>query len=248
MQAHRHINFDERVLYYGASTYARQISEEEFQDPMWYRNLHPVIAIQVLGYDTQRCLGIHDKIPDSLVERAKKHPMQVGQFMKHYILTDKYSGQEIRHLQIIQIELPRARENVFPPHKDFNLMDWWLSIFKFAPLYTQEAIRDFESQGIIMPDVIAQALERLYFPKWNPRILHEYKSDTIEKEKYVLEFATERAEGREEGIEEGRAQGKEEVALSLIKMGLPLEDIAQGTSLSIKVVRQLAQKVNHDDQ
>ena len=87
MQAHRHINFDERVLYYGASTYSQQLSETELQDPMWYRNLKPTIAIQVLGYDTNRSLGIKDKISDSLVERARSNPLPEGQFMKHYLMT-----------------------------------------------------------------------------------------------------------------------------------------------------------------
>src|SRR5271170_5652183 len=47
MQTHRHINFDERVLFYAASVYSRQLSEQELSDPMWYRNLNPTIAIQV---------------------------------------------------------------------------------------------------------------------------------------------------------------------------------------------------------
>lgn len=50
-----------------------------------------------------------------------------------------------------------------------------------------------------MPPVIAQALHRLYFPKWNPKEINEYKTDTIEKEKYAFEFAAERAEEKAEG-------------------------------------------------
>lgn len=41
-------------------------------------------------------------------------------------------------MQMIQIELPRAKHNTFPPRNDFSLTDWWLSILKFAPQYTQE--------------------------------------------------------------------------------------------------------------
>ena len=43
------------------------------------------------------------------------------------------------------------------------------------------------------------------FPKWNPKEIHEYKMDTIEKEKYATEFASERAEGKAEGKVEGKA-------------------------------------------
>ena len=217
MQAHRHINFDERALYYAAATYSQQISEQEFRDPMWYRNLNPTIAIQVLGYDTNRARGMHDKISDNLIERVKNNPMQENQFMKHYVMTDKHSGQEIRHLQMIQIELPRARKNAFPPKKDFSLTDWWLSIFKFAPQYTQETIVALKKQGIIMPPVITQALERLYFPKWNPKEIQEYKTDTIEKEKYATEFASERAEGKAEGKAEGEVTGKAELLIKQLE-------------------------------
>lgn len=230
MQAQRHIHFDERALYYTAATYSQQISEEAFRDPMWYRNLNPTIAIQVLGFDTNRARGIGDKIADSLIERVKNNPLQDNQFMKHYVMTDKHSGQEIRHLQMIQIELPRAKKNVFPPNKDFSITDWWLSIFKFAPQYTQKKIIALEKKGIVMPPVIAQALHRLYFPKWNPKEIHEYKTDTIEKEKYAFEFASERTEGKAEGEVIGEAKGKVEGKAELlikqleVKFGILLQN------------------------
>jgi len=265
MQAHRHINFDERALFYAASAYSQQLPEAEFQDPMWYRNLNPTIAIQVLGYDSNRALGIKDKISDSLVERAKNNPLPEDHFMKHYMMTDKHSGQEIKHLQMIQIELPRARQNIFPPRKDFSLTDWWLSVFKFAPQYTQEAIQEFEKQDIVIPPVIAQALERLYFPKWNPEEIHEYKTDTIEKEKYAVEFASERAEGIAEGIEKGRKlerkeknaalkKAKEEkeaavkkaqqerdikIAKNMLSKGIDRKTIASVTELSLEEISKL---------
>ena len=242
MQAHRHINFDERALFYAASVYSQQLPEQELSEPMWYRNLNPTIAIHVLGYDSNRARGLKDKISDSLIERAKNNPLPETQFMKHYLMTDQHSGQVIKHLQIIQIELPRARKNVFPPLKNFNLTDWWLSIFKFAPQYTQEAIAEFEKQGIIMPPVIAQALERLYFPKWNPTDIYEYKTDTIEKEKYATEFASERAEGRSEGEQIGLEKGKLEVAKQLIGDGMALEKVCKLTGLSEDIVRELSSK------
>ena len=247
MQAHRHINFDERALFYAASTYSQQLSDQEFSDPMWYRNLNPTIAIQVLGYDSNRATGLKDKISDSLLERTKNNPLPESQFMKHYMMRDQHSGQEIKHLQMIQIELPRARKNVFPPLKDFSITDWWLSIFRFAPQYTREVIAELEQQGIVMPPVIAQALARLYFPKWGPREIHEYKTDTIEKEKYATEFASERAEGKAEGVAEGKAEGiaegkmagKLEVARQLIIEGMRIEQVCKITGLGEEIVAGL---------
>jgi len=242
MQAHRHINFDERALFYAASVYSQQLPEQELNDPMWYRSLNPTIAIQVLGYDSNRARGLRDKISDNLIERVKNNPLPENQFMKHFLMTDKHSGQEIKHLQMIQIELPRARKNVFPPLKSFSITDWWLSIFKFAPQYTQEAIVELEKQGIIMPPVIAKALERLYFPKWNPTDIHEYKTDTIEKEKYATEFASERAEGKAEGKQEGEST----VLIRLLerKFGVvPRQYLEQIEKADSDILLQWAEKV-----
>lgn len=242
MQASRHINFDERVLYYTAATFVQQLSEKELEEPIWYKNLKPIIAIQVLGYDTNRVLGIKDNIPDDLLERAKSNPLPKGQFIKHYMLTDEHSGQKIKHLQMIQIELPRARESLFPPQQDFTLIDWWLSILKFAPRYTNDFISDLEKKGIVMPTVIAQALDRLSFSKWNPQEIHEYKSDTIEREKYAIEFASERAEGEQAGID----KKAREVAKELIVEGMTVEKVRKVTKLSLEVVEELEAEVARD--
>ena len=48
--------------------------------------------------------------------------------------------------------------------------------------------------------------------------------------------------GKEEGISEGTEQKAIETAKKFIKMGLPLEQIAEGTGLSKEVVQQLAEE------
>ena len=54
--------------------------------------------------------------------------------------------------------------------------------------------------------------------------------------------------GKEEGVNIGRVEGAEqkaiETAKKFIKMGLPLEQIAEGTGLSKEVVQQLAEENN----
>ena len=51
MQSQRHVMFDERALFYAASTYSRQFSEKELNTADWYFKLKPVIALQILDYD-----------------------------------------------------------------------------------------------------------------------------------------------------------------------------------------------------
>ena len=46
-------------------------------------------------------------------------------------------------------------------------------------------------------------------------------------------------QGVEQGIEQGIGQGKIETAKKLLSMGLSIEQVAQGTDLSLKVVKEL---------
>ncbi len=114
----RHVMFDERTLYYTCSTYSDQLpgSLSVLNGQDWYSHLKPGIALQVLDYDSQKVRGIKTHVPDSLVEIVRSNPLKEGQYIKHYILTDEISGQKINHMQLIQIELSRAKATqTFPP-------------------------------------------------------------------------------------------------------------------------------------
>ena len=71
------------------------------------------------------------------------------------------------------------------------------------------------------------------FPNWS--------REEIEKMLKVTDFRQTRVyqEARAEGKEEGRAEGVEEVALRLIELKRPLEEIAQATGLSAAQLRKL---------
>jgi predicted transposase/invertase (TIGR01784 family) len=66
----------------------------------------------------------------------------------------------------------------------------------------------------------------------------KYQNDMNHKRKVALR------EGREEGREEGRAEGLLEKAIStaknFLKMGLSIEQVAQGTGLSTEEVSKLS--------
>ena len=51
------------------------------------------------------------------------------------------------------------------------------------------------------------------------------------------------AEGREQGIKQGLEQSKIEIAKRLISMGLPFEQIVQGTDLPLEKIQELAKEV-----
>lgn len=155
MQAQRHVMFDERALIYAASTYSRQLSDKELSTKDWYMKLKPVIALQILDYDTNRIRGLKAVVPDTLVARVREHPLPEGE-LKHYMLTDETSGQKNDYLQMVQVELHRAEkeQRLFPPQEGFKLIDWWVSVLRHANNYTDEVIEHFYSERKIMPENI----------------------------------------------------------------------------------------------
>jgi predicted transposase/invertase (TIGR01784 family) len=197
MQARRHIYFDERALFYLCNTYGRQLSEAEMSNQDWYRSLKPTIALQVLDYDSNRIRGIKDdNVKDTQIQRVKDHPLNKGDYIKHYTMTDSHSKQQLDHIQMIQVELPRyVTRPLFPPLKDFTPVEWWLSVLRHASEYTKAEIDNLAGQGIVMPPEVKIAFGRLDFSKWNPDQRREYALQVKDREEFETTYAVERAEG-----------------------------------------------------
>ena len=103
-------------------------------------------------------------------------------------------------------------------------------------------------------------LEKALSKAINDGILEEYlkrkstevRNMLIAEYSYETDIKVQRREafrlGKEEGVNIGRVEGAEqtkiETAKKFIKMGLPLEQIAEGTGLSIEKVQQLAEENN----
>lgn len=238
MQAQRHVMFDERALFYACGIYARQLSEKQLNAENWYINLKPVIALQILDYDTNRIRGLKSEVPDTLVDRVKAHPLPTEQFIKHYVLTDK-SGQQIDYLQIIQVELPRAEsiKPLFPPQADFTISDWWISLLHHSQEYTSAKVEEWYNEGAgIMPVTIYNALNRLDLQKWNPKVTGEYRENLANRDLYAAFLAVEREESQEVGIKIGIKIGEREskraVATQLKSMSMPDPFIAEALEIT----------------
>ena len=113
MQAKCHLMFDERALYYACAIYANRLTKVQLQDKFWYHYLKVLIAIQILDNDSNRAREIsvpgRDALTDPLVERMKDNRLARDQYIKHYVLSDTSFHQKLDHLQMIQVELPRAK-------------------------------------------------------------------------------------------------------------------------------------------
>jgi hypothetical protein len=240
--------FDERALFYATNTHANQIPKKALKrNGEWFKKLRKTYAVQFVNYDSNNAIGINDpNVKDTLIDRISKHPMKKGNFMKWYVMTDKFSGQEIDHLQMIQVELPRAAKamNLFPPNKDFTTQQWWLSILCNSAKYTEEFVEELYKEGIMQHEIY-EALGRIKYDTWNPSLKDDYKRDLAEiREFYAPQIAMDLNAAKIEGIaigekkgiaigeEKGKAEKAKETALKLLSKGMDVRDIAEVTGLS----------------
>jgi hypothetical protein len=218
MQARRHEQFDERALYYAASTYSRQLTEKDLNKNRWYNMLRPVIALQVLDFDTNKVSGKKEDKPlktdteeakyllDKIIERVTKNPLPEGHYVKDFLMTCQHSGQKLDDLRLLQIELPRSHAK-FPPSNAFTDKDWWLSILCHSEKYTHEQMEQLEQQGINIPAHIKAAFHRLDYSIWAPEMQVEYKEQISDRANFKTTLAVEFEEGKIEGIEIGEQIG-----------------------------------------
>ena len=238
MQVKRHLMFDERALYYACSIYSRQLSDSQLGNEDWYTNLKPVIALQILDYDTNRVRGLKSSIGvvDTLPLRVKENPLSPNQFIKNYRFVDEESGQVIDYMQLIQVELPRAElhKKLFPPEKSFTVIEWWLSILRHTDEYTDKIIDSFKTENL-MPDFIYEALRRLDLKTWKPELVVEYNLEKFNRSIYKDVLSVERNEGRIEGL----AEAKKEIIVKMIIKNKTNEEILGFVKLMKKLWRKL---------
>jgi hypothetical protein len=265
IQLRRHIGFDERALFYAARAYSNSFNAKDGTEGTWYEKLKKTYSIQLLGYDSNKIIGInHPLMVDALMERVAKHPMKDGDFIKHYVMTDRFSGQQIEHLQMIQIELPRAEAlPLFPPDAHFTVQRWWLSLLNHSKEYSVEYIEKLNKEKI-MPREVYEGLSRIKYDQWPQGLQENYQLDVAEFRRFYdpqitmdLNTAVEKgisigeargisigkqegiSIGKQEGISIGKQEGMRTMALKMIKEGYSTEIIARITGLSEQEILEL---------
>ncbi len=247
MQVKRHVAFDERALFYAASTYSQQISKKTLGNKGWYEGLHPVYAVQIIDYDTNRVKGITADIDDLLVDRVKAHPMQEGEFIKHYKMTDQRSGQTIDHLQMIQLELPRIQQQLFSSkrseYKHFTEFQWWMSLFVHSDKYTKKRVK---RRWKDMPASIKEAFKRLDMSQWESDLKEAYVADVKDLNAYRAVIEAERAAERSiiEATHKRKAEAeKKETVTKMIADGLPKKKIKEYTGMKIREIKRMKKEL-----
>jgi predicted transposase/invertase (TIGR01784 family) len=167
----------------------------------------------------------------------KKRP----EWYHHYQLVKKGDAESdvIDDLQLIFIELPK-----FPVHSpgEKRLRLLWLRFLREI----DEKTRNVSQELLDVPE-IAEAIELAQEAAYSPGELAYYESywdqvsreKTLMSEKYSKGLKEGRAEGRAEGVAEGKMAAKAEIAMKMLKRGVPLEIIMEDTGFTCQELEEL---------
>ena len=153
-----------------------------------------------------------------------------------FIPEDKYSKAKKISLEILVkvININIDKEN--PILKQCRALQEYSTLI--------ELIRETKRQNPKAPleEALSKAINDGILEDYLKRKSTEVRNMLIAEYSYETDIKVQRREAFRLGKEEGAEQTKIETAKKFIKMGLPLEQIAEGTGLSKEVVQQLAEE------
>jgi predicted transposase/invertase (TIGR01784 family) len=139
---------------------------------------------------------------------------------KEYMLTDV--------LELHFLDMVKFRKQ---PEKDIegNVLHRWLVYFdKHSPIKLIEEV-------LRMDPAIQEMQKKIDWINGDPALLRSY----LKYEKAASDEITRIHGARQEGRREGRREEKHEIARSLKRIGVPVDQIAQGTGLSVEEIAGL---------
>lgn len=156
----------------------------------------------------------------------------------HYkIVNTERPGAEIKDLQLVFIELPKFKTKNF---REKKLQVLWL---RFISELNAE-VNQVPADWMDVPE-IKQAIELAEEAAYTPAELAAYEKywDAISTEKTLIsgKYKSGREEGITIGLEKGEMKAKHAFARKLLLKGLPLEEIASLTDLSLAEIKVLSE-------
>lgn len=207
-------DYDKRALYYWAKLYAEQLKEKDD-----YGTLEKAIGIHILNFT-------------SILDSEKYH--------NAFHVTEKETGiHYFKELELHTIELKKFNDSLGKEFEDIgskiqNALDLW-SAFLLR--------RDLISKAKLPPSLddapVKKAINVLNVMDFTDeeREIYEGKLKWLRIEANTLKKYEEK--GREEGREEGKKSKAIEIACSLLKQGLAIEQISKATGLNEKELKNL---------
>ncbi len=207
-------DYDKRALYYWAKLYAEQLKEKDD-----YGTLEKVIGIHILNFT-------------SILDSEKYH--------NAFHVTEKETGiHYFKELELHTIELKKFNDSLGKEFEDIgskiqNALDLWSAF-----LLRRDLISKAKLPSSLDDAPVKKAINVLNVMDFTDeeREIYEGKLKWLRIEANTLKKYEEK--GREEGREEGKKSKAIEIACSLLKQGLAIEQISEATGLSEKELKNL---------
>ena len=205
-------NIIQRTLYYWSKLYEEQIGEGDF-----YNKLNRTVCINILNFKY----------------------LKNDRFHNVYRLKEIETNEELTDIEEIHfIEIPKLKGVDLKEEKD--MLKVWIEFLRDPE---SEVIRSVEMNN----EEIRRAKDKLYKLSQDEkeRELYFIREKSIKDEASALYNAEQKGieKGIEQGMKEGLEQGEKKAKIDTIKklnlMGLSIEQIAQGVSLTIDEVKQI---------
>ena len=209
-------NEPERILYYWADAYSRQIKRGDR-----FGKLQKTISIAILDHELEELRGIEEigvkwQIRDEITGKR--------------ILTDR--------LELVIIELPKARK-MYKTNPSNTICQWMLFLDNPNQKEVVQIMKDNKDINKAIDELEqVSGNERL-------RRIAELKEKYIRDEQSSIEYAQDEGyrqgeeNGREKGKAEGRVEEKTEIAKNMLKENVEKTLISRVTGLSLEEIENL---------
>ena len=222
MQVAKSAGFEERAQYYAARAYVDQMKKGGL-----YEGLKRIIF-----------LAISDFI---------MFPNKAGYKSDHVTLDKKSNEHDLKAFSFTFIELPKFNKTKAEIKKLNNLIEKWCYFFKYATDTTDKDLEQLIGSDIVIKDAY-EVLDRF---GWSDEELLTYESEikrrmdeeAIERQK-LADLESRIKQSKIEGKAEGKAEGTIEIAENMLSLGVELEIIAKSTSLTMKQIEALKNKMD----
>lgn len=128
-------------------------------------------------------------------------------------------------VQIVFVELSKLHELLNKPVSEMTVLDKWSLFLRYAP---DPKHREKVNEVIESEEVLSVAGELLMHISQDERERAIFRS----RKKYQTDYQSDMATAWDNGVREGQARQSIEIARNLLKMGLPLDQIAAATGLT----------------
>jgi len=205
---------DEHNMRYRTVYYLSKMIAKRLKEGDHYQSIHKTVAINILNFD--------------LLDSGTR-------FHNRYRFTEMETKQELTDVAEIQfMELPALRRyiqeneaNIKDVIGENRLLEWLLFI--------DDPESELSKMAEEKNDLIGRARDMLKTLSKDEKLQEEYMA----REKALMDKYSALIEAEEKG----RAEEKKETAINLYKMGLTLDQIAQGTRLEKEKLKEILKEV-----